>query len=51
MCSAILGSQHGAQAFDAVIRGRVLENLRVEHCYDVEKTVYDLCLIREDIAQ
>ena len=51
MCSAMLGSKYGAQAFDSGIRGRVLENLRVEHCYDVEKTVYDLCLIREDTAQ
>lgn len=51
MCSAMLGSKYGPQVFDAEIRERVLENLRVDHCYDVENTVYDLCLIRENSAQ
>lgn len=48
MCSAMLGSQYGLQVFDEKIRERVLENLRVDHCYDVEKIVYALCLIRKN---
>ena len=48
MCSAMLGSKYGLQVFDAKIRERVLENLRVDHCYDVEKIVYALCLIRKN---
>lgn len=48
MCSAMLGSQYGLQVFDEKIRERVLENLRVDHCYDVEKIVYALCLMRKN---